>query len=368
MKTLRLLIVSALIGILVALVYAVFEAVVHQAIDLVWIDAFDTDTTRVLVLPLAIGLSVIYFGAQHHFDQQAEHREEHGLGDVPAVTPHNIVKVLGIGFLSLFAGASLGPEAVLVPASIMTGILVGQKIATDKTQAHEGRTVFAIAGFVALFTAFFNSFFVGLLSLFITLKQMKVKFSVDYLAAAAAACLTAAITLYVTGIDALARTPTPIWNFAAGHIPLAIVLVFVGVALTLILTRLVRFVDRIHKSPALKPWLSRALLAGGILGTLYLLGGPLVEFTGNNSIVPMTQQAVRLGFLGLVWLIVVKLAAIAWSTTIGYRGGLIFPMVFVAAVCSAIVHQIQPSFSFIIGLILVMVGALVANQKTRVLF
>ncbi len=44
--------------------------------------------------------------------------------DVPKATISSYVKVLGIGFMSLVAGASPGPEAVLVPACVLIGSIL----------------------------------------------------------------------------------------------------------------------------------------------------------------------------------------------------------------------------------------------------
>ena len=83
-------------------------------------------------------------------------------------------------------------------------------------------------------------------------------------------------------------------------------------------------------------WWLRGLVAASGLSALYLLGGPLVEFTGNKSIVPMLNQAASLGAIGLIWLVVIKTATISWSKAMGYRGGLIFPTVFIASTLVAI--------------------------------
>src|SRR5690606_31307674 len=93
-----------------------------------------------------------------------------GLGSEPKPTFSNLAKVLGIGFLSLFAGASLGPEAVLVPASTITGAMVGLTFISNNKASVK---TLGIAGFSALFAAFFSSMFAGLLGLLLALKESK---------------------------------------------------------------------------------------------------------------------------------------------------------------------------------------------------
>ncbi len=114
-------------------------------------------------------------------------------------------------------------------------------------------------------------------------------------------------------------------------------------------------------------WIVHAIVASVGLTCLYLIGGPLVEFTGNKSIVPMFEQASSLGLIGLVWILIVKSIAIAWSKALGYRGGMIFPTIFLASVLVAITQLYVSDLNGIYGIIAVVVGAFIANRKTRIL-
>ncbi len=62
-----------------------------------------------------------------------------------------------------------------------------------------------------------------------------------------------------------------------------------------------------------------------------------------------------------------KLVAIAWSRSMGYRGGLIFPMIFVASALVLILIQIFPQVNFGVGLIAALVGIFAAEKKAKVL-
>src|SRR6185312_7764917 len=124
---LKLFLLTILVGVGVALTYHIFEAIIHNSIDRIWYDWLNTDTHRWVVIPTAIVLTLVYFGVQHFWDRKAEKQESRGLGSMPVPTVINYVKILGIGFLSLVAGASLGPEAVLVPACMVLGAYVGTK-------------------------------------------------------------------------------------------------------------------------------------------------------------------------------------------------------------------------------------------------
>ncbi len=116
-----------------------------------------------------------------------------------------------------------------------------------------------------------------------------------------------------------------------------------------------------------KQWWLRGLVAAGGLSVLYWLGGSLVQFTGNESIVPLLKQSAQLGFWGLVWVLIIKAFAISWSKAAGYRGGLIFPTVFAASVIIAIAKLYVHDINLIYALIVVMAGVLAADSKAKFL-
>ena len=87
-----------------------------------------------------------------------------------------------------------------------------------------------------------------------------------------------------------------------------------------------------------------AMTVGGfLLGLLGILGGPITMFKGLEEMKVLTTTVAdySIGAMGLV--IVVKLLAILVSGTCGFRGGRIFPMVFVGVAFGLLVHQVFPS-------------------------
>jgi hypothetical protein len=364
MKLARLTLATIIVSIGSTLTYFIFEAVVSGAINLVWVDWLQTDTARWLVLPLCVALSFGYFASVHFFDKKASN-DESALGEVPKPTVSNYLKVISIGFLSLFAGASLGPEAILVPACMMVGLYAGTKLFPRQQQVIK---LLGLAGFIALFTSFFNSFAIGFLSVFLAAKQAGIKADRIILAIAALSSAVAALLLHFLKAEAFVKTPTKVWNFHPDHIVIVIGLVASGVMITLLLRVAVDVVSKLRSTAIFRHWTMQAAVASAGLSVIYLIGGPLIEFTGSQSIVPMLQRAPALGTIGLLGLALTKIAAIGWSKAIGYRGGLIFPSIFIASVLVAIAGQYTEGLSFIIGLGAVMVGLIAANQKLKVLF
>ncbi len=136
MKALKLLLAIILVGFGVALTYHIFENAVHNFIDFVWYDTFNTDQNRLIIIPLVLTFSFMFFGLQHWLDVKAENTEDHGLGSMPGPTVTNFLKVLMIGFFSLVAGATLGPEAILVPSCMIFGAYVGKKCFANKNKSY----------------------------------------------------------------------------------------------------------------------------------------------------------------------------------------------------------------------------------------
>lgn len=364
MEKLKLLLGVILTGVGAALTYHFFENGVHSFINYVWYDTFNTDENRWIVIPLMVFFSFLFFGLQHWLDRSSEQAEEHGLGNMPHPTVGNYLKVLLIGFFSLVAGATLGPEAILVPACMILGGLMGSLLFTDNKQLTQA---LAAAGLMALFTAFFDSFYVGVASLLLVLSQSKTKFKPILLVIAIIAAGAAKITLNLVDGQAYTQMPAYSWHLNVTTLVFGITLIGGG----FVAVRLVSLAHNAMMNVRLQiqktSWVTNAAIASAVLAMLYLIGGPLVEFTGNKSIVPMLDQASSLGAAGLLGILLVKILTIAWSKAIGYRGGMIFPTIFLAAVMSAIVQLYVTDFNLIYGIIAVLIGAFIANKNTRIL-
>ena len=364
MKAIKVLLATVLASIGVALTYYYFEAIVHHSIDTVWDSWLNTGDHRWLVVPTCLILSLVYFGVQHTFDPKSENKEEHGLGNMPVPTATNFGKVLLIGFFSLLAGASLGPEAILVPACMILGSYIGVKSFAKDKQAVK---LLGMVGFIALMAAFFHSFLAGMLGLLLAGKQAKLKISLRLVVIAAVA---SAVTTWLLGrlsSPSFVSLPATNWHFNIRSLLAVVLLAAAGYLTTYGIGWAHQLAEIIRHRTQRSGWPQRALVAAIGLSALYLLGGTLVEFTGNESIVPMLHRADELGVIGLLWILVVKICAISWSKALGYRGGLVFPAVFVASVLVAIAHSFVSDVNFIYGLIAVLAGLLAADRNVKIL-
>ena len=70
--------------------------------------------------------------------------------------------------------------------------------------------------------------------------------------------------------------------------------------------------------------------AGGfLLGILGIVGGPITLFKGLEQMKELTANAGAYSAGGMGWVALVKLAALVIAATCGFRGGRIFPSVFI---------------------------------------
>jgi len=367
MDKIKLLFLTGIVGILTALTYYVFEFAVHNTIDLIWNTLLNTERYRWRVFPLSLTLTIVFFGFRHLLDKSTDRQESRSLGDgISEISIKNFTKVLFIGFWSLVAGASLGPEAILVPASVILGMYLSAKVLPDQKETMDAMKG---AGLSALFTAFFNSFIIGFLSLLLlSLRSDKTKINLQMIWIAIVASGASIITLFIIGpSNQFFNWPEYSFKFRLVDLAIAVLLVLAGY----LITWSIYFSHNIavyFRSFLLKyPWWIIAISASLGLSILYYAGGPLIEFTGNKSIKPLFLQASTLGIGGLIWILFLKILAIGWSKALWYRGGMIFPTFFVASVIIAGVGQFYDEINFVLGIIAIMIGTLIADRRANVL-
>ncbi|TET53262.1 MAG: hypothetical protein E3J54_04615 [Actinobacteria bacterium] len=367
MDKLKLLFLTGIVGIFTALTYFVFEFAVHNSIDLIWKILLNTERYRWRVFPLCISLTIVFFGFRHLLDKSTDRQESRSLGDgTSEISIKSFTKVLFIGFWSLVAGASLGPEGTLVPASVILGMYLSTKVLPDQKETMDAMKG---AGLAALFTAFFHSFIIGFLSLFLmSLRSDKTKINLQMIWIAIVASGTSIITLYVIGpSNQFFNWPAYSLTFRLMDLAIAALLILVGYLITWSIYYSHNIAVYFRSFLLKYPWWVIAVSASLGLSILYFAGGPLIEFTGNKSIQPLFLQASTLGISGLLWILLLKILAIGWSKALWYRGGIIFPTFFVASVILAGIGQFYSEINFVLGIIAIMTGTLIADRRAKVI-
>jgi len=126
----------------------------------------------------------------------------------------------------------------------------------------------------------------------------------------------------------------------------------------------VRALPYVHKAFALLRHPMAALPVGGlVLGLLGCLGGPLTLFKGLDQVAEIARHPDNWSAGRFALMAVVKLAALVVATSCGFRGGRIFPSVFVGASFGLCAHALVPSVPPSLGLAAGVLGTLLAVTR-----
>ena len=349
-KHFKPLFVASLAGLLVAALYVVFEFCVSHSIELVWFDWLGTEHNRLLTFVAVIALGMAFFCAKHLTDVHAKWLDKH--------RHYKLLAIIGVGFLSLFSGATLGPEAVLIPASV----LISQLFA-HRHFKREIADLFGAAGIVALFVAFFNTPWAGLVGFLMARADLPKKPQpIVYLGLACSALASYALLVLVHNESAFHLPSGP--SFTVTGMMLYLITVIIGVGYHKIIQLTSAKVAFLEKRLP-KKWYIHALVATTGLGVLYLLGGYLMQFSGTETLADLFEKSAKLGIWFLLWMSLIKTVAVAWCLRTGYRGGAIFPLMFVGASLAAIALLLTDQFSPLFLAIAFLVGVILADRKTH---
>jgi H+/Cl- antiporter ClcA len=313
---------------------------VNHGSDYLWNDLFDTDTARWAVVPVAIGLSVgfslVLRTARQRRVVPAETDPLAGAVRGEASSAGVIGVILLVGAASLLAGASLGPEAPLVGATAGAGAWAGAKLGGPSA-----RKLLTLSSVGALLVVFFGSLVPLAIPVLLLYREEK-KLVPAQLVPPVMAGLAAFGTLYLVKgkEEGYGSIPTST-HFEAHDFAAALVLGIVAVLVAIALKRLVPLLTTLgERTEARLPWPVSAALFGAVLGGLYLLGGESVQFSGSAGSRILFSEHAHDGALALAGIVAVKLVATAWSLGSGYRGGPIFPAVFIGVGMSLILGAI----------------------------
>jgi len=344
----RILLAAIGIGVVNAVVFKVFEYVVNHGSNWLWNDVFNSDERRWVVVPLAIGLSlvltlVLRVLRQKRWQQPVTDLFSQEQPKQPRrTTVAEIGSILAQGAASLLAGASLGPEMSLTESSKAIGKWSGEKLQLEAGAA----AVLVAASIGALMVAFLGSMLMVLLPLALVYKQAK-RLPLAAVVPIVLASLSAFGTLWLMDHRTEGYGTIPVTPHAAVHDYAAAVVVALCISVAALgLLKLIGWLGDVTRRLDLDwPWYASAALFGLVLGLLYWIGGQPVEFSGSAGtklLLSNTAHYTTWAFLGIA---VVKLLATAWSKTTGYRGGLFFPSIFVGVAIGLFVEGLDSKLS-----------------------
>lgn len=104
-------------------------------------------------------------------------------------------------------------------------------------------------------------------------------------------------------------------------------------------------------------------LGGILLGGLGALGGPVTLFKGGREMADLIREAEEYTAAQLLIIIAIKLAALLVAATAGFRGGRIFPAVFIGATVGLLAQSLVPGIPLGLALACGTLGAVLAECR-----
>jgi H+/Cl- antiporter ClcA len=350
---------GALVGIPAAAAAAVFLGLVNELQTWLWTDLPDSlgesGPPWYLVLGLPVVGAAIVWVARTFLPGDGGHTPLHGIDPAPAPLSHAPGIVLAAAG-TLGFGLVLGPEAPV----IALGSIVGVAVTSFARLAGKETKVLATAGAFAAISALFDGPIVA--------GVMMTEAAAPTLGAALVPALlpgfVAAAIGYVIfvgfgnwgGLDAPGLVVPNLPLYDGTRVVDLFFAIAVGAITAILIVAVDRFASEIVGERLKRLGLTLSLLAGAlIVGALALLADALgsdsqdVLFSGQQSIVPLVAET-STGVL--VVLLAAKAVAYAVSLTAGFRGGPIFPAVFLGigvATFPVAWFDVSPTFAVAVG-------------------
>lgn len=308
------------------LLWVVIPAVVGVAADgPLWIFAVVTTTG------VAVGL-VLQFAPGRGGPDSATH-------DLTAPPPplRSVPGIAIIAVLVLAGGVSLGPEAPVI--GIASALVVALATRWGGIVPPQAAMLMAIAGTIG---AMFGTPVAAALLLTAVVAGVPAHGGAlwDRLFLPIAAAAAGAATVWALDAPTVAQGLPAYDNPELVHLLLApsiaVGAAAVGVIGAVLLPRIHRLLHTIP-SP-----LVMATVGGVILGLLGVLGGPLSLFRGLDEIVELLREPGALSPGQLLGLAAIKLLAVLVATGAGFRGGRIFPAMFIGVALALAVVALVP--------------------------
>lgn len=360
----RLIALATLLGAIAALATFAFILLVNEGTALIWEDAARATglpapawTLLVCVVGgLLVGLLVRAFG--DHSGIFAEVMQE--FGRTGRFDYRNAPGIVLTAIVSLVSGASLGPEAPLADATGGIGTWLADRMRSDERETRS----LSYSGVSGMLGAFITSPVGGPL---LALESARgggglpsLYFWVLFpsmLASATATVLFVVLTGSFFGTVYAFPEYMPNFRDLLQAVPLGAIGGAVGVTFFVVLRLAQRAV-----APMKNRLVLRGLLGGlalGIAGALF----PLILFSGEEQTLELIARAAEIGVPMLLALAGVKLLITCLILACGWKGGYIFPIMFVGVALGLAVNLIFPAIPVAVAVAAAIAGAIAATMR-----
>jgi H+/Cl- antiporter ClcA len=367
----RLLILSAVVGLLVSLAAWCFLTVIPWIQDSVFQDlpsalGFDTAPWW-WPLPVLAVAGVITAFAIVRLPGRGGSVPAEGLAS-GGTRPIDLPGILLAALATLGLGLVLGPSSPLIALGAGLGILVVRRV--NKDAPEQVQMVMSAAGAIAALSMVFGSPVIAAVILIEAAGLGGPTLSLILLPGLLAAGIGSLVYLglgYLTGLSTSAYALNPLTLPAISHLTLAdfgwtIVVAVLAAVVTFIAVEVGRRVQRmVVKRPFVLIPIAGLVVASLAIAFSQITDQPAyaVLFSGSRGLNPVVDQAAALSVATIAWLLLFK--GLAWGISLGsFRGGPVFPAIFVGTVGGLLAAHL-PGFSEGAAVATVM-GATVASM------
>ncbi|WP_326810990.1 ion channel protein [Streptomyces scopuliridis] len=358
---LPLVVPSLVVGAVSALVLLGVSTLADQLENVLWETLPDAlgighySTLWMIVMLTATGLAV---GIVVHlvYGHAGPDPATTGLVDEP-MPPGVVPGLLVVTVLALAGGVSLGPENPITAVNVALAYWLGRKAAPDAPGAIW--LPLAAAGTIG---ALFGTPVAAALILTETLAarpgpgSLWDKLFGPLIAAGMGALITALVAHPTFDLALPAYTGTH-WGDLLAALVIAPLAAALGLAAVYAFPYVHAFFRRLGHPVV-------AITAGGlVLGLLGALGGPLTLFKGLHEVKTLAADPDGWSAGSFALMTVVKLAALLTAAACGFRGGRIFPAVFVGVALGLCAHALVPAVQPSLGVVCGVLGVLLALTR-----
>jgi H+/Cl- antiporter ClcA len=360
---LKLLLLTAVLGLVSAVITFLFIVLVHEGQTIVWEQiarsvGLPAPIFTVLVCTiggLIVGMLVKIFG--DHSGIFAELMAE--FGHTGRFNYRQAPGIVVTALASLIAGGSLGPEAPLADACGSLGTWTSDKLHLEEKETR----ALGFSGLSGMLAAFITSPFGGaLLGLESAQAGISYPWTLFPSLVASAFATVAFVMLSGSYFGTLYSFPDyqPRFTDLLLAVPLGLIGALAGAIFIIVFRQLRQIMQPLNKH-----LIVRGLIGGlglGIAGALL----PLTLFSGESQTLEVIDRAAELGALMLIVLALVKLFITTLCLATGWKGGYIFPTMFAGAALGMAAHLIFPAIPEAVAVAATMAGTMVATMKAPI--
>jgi chloride channel protein, CIC family len=370
-RALRLVALGALVGVPAALVAALFIAVVHELEQWLWhdlparLDASGPPWYLVVGLPV-VGACIVLL-ARTLLPGDGGHEPLGGISVEPTPISHAPgIALAAVGTLAF--GAVLGPEAPLIALGSVVGLAFASGARLD---AQESKVLSTAGSFSAISALFGGPLVAGMLLL-----EAGVGLGATLIPILIPGLVAASIGYFIFvglgdwgGLEATALSVPGLPTYDGAHLRDLVIAVGAGVVMALLVQAVRHLATWIAGPGRAQAGLPVLLVGGGLaVGVLALLADGLgassqdVLFSGQASIPSLvTEDSAR------IVLVLIAAKALAYTICLGcgFRGGPVFPAIFLGVALTTlavIAFDVSPTLAVAVG------TAAGVTAMTRLLF